>query len=194
MLNGIQTAFLFFRQFLRAPAQTGSLCPSSRFLARALANAALENDMGGLLVDLGSGSGVISRELLRLGVSPRRILAVDISECLVPLLRKQCGTIRFRAGDARNLGLYLGEYPCTLRVQAILSSLPLRTMPERMLAETMREIHSVLHDRGGVFVQYTYALWQDDALSTYGFQLRANRIVPMNMPPALVETYCVSNG
>lgn len=189
MKTNILTNIYFFGQFLRSPASVGSVCPSGRFLSRALVSAALENDFRGLIIDLGAGSGVVSRELLIRGVSPDRILAVDISRRFLKIFRSQCPGIELRVGDARNLSKIISSKTPALPVQAVISSLPLKSMPARAVNEIMLEISRILRENGGVLIQYTYAIWVRSALENFGFFTRERRLVPLNLPPALVEKY-----
>ena len=55
---------VLFKRFLQHPTQVGALCPSSCALCRAMASEiGVEN--AGLVVELGPGTGVITRELVR---------------------------------------------------------------------------------------------------------------------------------
>lgn len=180
----------FLGQFLRAPARIGSICPSSRFLAHTLAEMALNyNFLQGLIVDLGAGSGVISHELLKCGVGPQRILAIDISRRFHDLFQQTCPGMRLHVADARDLLSIISKYYPNRPVQAIISSLPLRSLPINIVSEIMYEIWKVLQDKGGVLIQYTYAVWMHSALEQFGFHSMERRYVPMNLPPALVEKY-----
>lgn len=189
-MNSILSKLFFFGQFLCCPRKIGSVCPSSRFMARTLVDMCLENSIShGLIVDLGAGSGVISRTLLEYGFPPERILAVDVSRNFDKIFNTQCPNIELHIGDARNLSKILTTYFPTLPVQAIISSLPLRNMPNSTIAEIMLEIRNILHKRGGVLIQYTYALWMHSFLEQFGFFVIEKQYVPINIPPALVEKY-----
>lgn len=191
MFDKIAANAFFLGQFLRSPARIGSICPSGKFLTHALASAALgtKDELQGLIIDLGAGSGVVSRELLESGVSPERILAVDISRHFKKTFSKLCHGLVLHTGDARHLDKIISDYCPALPLQAVISSLPLRTMPERIVSEIMHETRKVLRRRGGVLVQYTYAFWLHAALAPYGFWLARRRFVAGNIPPALVEIY-----
>lgn len=181
----------FFREFVRMPCQVGSICPSSKALASLMARHALgapENG-NGLLVDLGAGTGIVTEQLLRMGVNPKYILALDISEHFRSQFYRNCGSIPFVIADAGNLARIMDrDYP-ELPLRAIISSLPLRTIPEAKVKMIMSVLRHCLLQRGGLLVQYTYALWMREALSKYGFALCARRTVYFNVPPALVEAY-----
>src|SRR5918912_3490011 len=70
---------LFFLRWLKAPHRIGAVAPSSRFLARAMAR---EVDVrgSGLVVELGGGTGSITRALLDAGLAPDRLIVVERDE------------------------------------------------------------------------------------------------------------------
>lgn len=181
----------FFQQFLRNPRKTGAICPSGRHLSGALARAALGNrrKSPGLIVDLGAGAGAVSRELLNIGIPPERILPVDISPVFKSVFRKHCSGMELRIGDARDLRFLIDAYAPDLPVQAIVSSLPLKSLPGTMVAEIMAEIRGALLERGGFLVQFTYAVWTRSKLAAHGFRADGRQFVGINLPPAIVEIY-----
>ncbi len=184
----MRTTRTFFGAFVRAPMHVGSVCPSSRALALALIRHIPVSDKG-VIVDLGAGSGSVSEELLRCGVAPEKILAVEISEAFAELFVRRCPNVPLAIGDARRLGNVLDRHAPGRRVCGIISSLPFRVMPSECVAEILREIRKVLQERGGSFVQYTYALWMNYPLAKYGFCPHAGSIVLKNLPPARIESY-----
>lgn len=180
----------FLGQFLRTPARVGSICPSSRFLARALVNMAMDSNVrDGLIIDLGAGSGVVSRQLLRHGIGSERILALDISERFNDPFHKHCPNLMLYNEDAGNVSRIIASDFPRYPVQAIISSLPLRNMPNRVVARIMGELRRLLVRDGGILIQYTYALWLHSSLVPYGFACLDRQYVPLNIPPALVEKY-----
>lgn len=149
MMNNFLTTLFFFRQFLRSPSKVGSVCPRSRLLSCTLVEMSLENPAPyGLIVDLGAGSGVISRQLLQHGVPPERILAVDISEHFHKVFSKHCPDVELHVGDARYLEKIISKHFPSLPLQAVISSLPLRCMPPGAIAEIMLEIRNILRKKG----------------------------------------------
>lgn len=191
MFNKIFATAFFLKQFLHSPGKIGSICPSSKFLVHELVRTALEptKSQCGLIIDLGAGSGVVSRALLDYGISPERILAVDISENFKNIFRKHCDGLELRTGDARNLDNIINRYSPSIPLQAVISSLPLRSLPGKIVSEIMYETRKVLRRRGGILIQYTYAFWMHSTLKTYGFMSHKSKFVPINFPPALVELY-----
>lgn len=178
---------LFFKQFLRTPLTIGSVCPSGHALAHTLADLAAGEDRGGMFIDLGAGTGVVTRELLSLGVSAENILAVDICENFGNIFAKYYPQVKLLIDDARNLGRIVSDRGTPIR--AVISSLPLKNMPCSTISAIMNEIWNVLYESGGALIQFTYAVWIRGALSRYGFNLLSRRYVVNNLPPCLVEKY-----
>lgn len=184
------TASDFFREFIKAPTQVGSICPSGRSLAKALtATVPSEND--GLIIDLGAGSGVVTEELLRAGIAPERIVAIEISSGFREAFQKRYPGVSFIVGDARRLDSILERSFGQARVAAILSSLPFRVLPSDLARGILEELKKVLVRRGGLFSQYTYAWWMDFPLRELGMLPKSSRMVYANIPPARLESYAV---
>lgn len=186
----------FVREFACAPFQVGSICPSSRALASQLVNLARNpaesaplSSVEGLVIDLGAGPGPVTGELLRAGVSPERIVAVERSASFARTFNQRYCQVALLIGDAADLRRMLDEtYPDT-PVAAIISSLPFRAIPRKAASRILWELRETLIERGGVLVQYSYLWWQKDALRKEGFSPHRSRMVLQNVPPARVEAY-----
>ena len=70
-------AWAFMREFVQSPTHVGSICPSGKALASTLIET-VPDDGQGLIIDLGAGSGSVTEELLRAGIAPHRILALEL--------------------------------------------------------------------------------------------------------------------
>src|SRR5262245_9504087 len=76
----------FFLGFLRRPKVVASVVPSSRFLARRVADPqSLARARS--VVELGPGTGVITRTILDALPRESRLLAIEISEDFISLLK-----------------------------------------------------------------------------------------------------------
>src|SRR5437868_10331670 len=79
----------FFRQYRQRFQSTGAVAPSSRFLARALARP-LETHAGPCRVlEVGPGTGAVTRRLVRLLKPGDRLDLVELNETFVDLLRRR---------------------------------------------------------------------------------------------------------
>ena len=186
----MQAARTFLREFVHAPTSVGSVCPSSKALTASLIKAApLVDD--GLVIDLGAGSGIVTEELIKAGIAPERILAVEISSGFAGVFNRRCPDVPLIIGDARSLDSIITRHNPTSKVSAVISSLPLRAIPTNIVSEIMAELRNVLVGKGGTLIQYTYAWWMKYPLQRYGFNPRSARLVWGNIPPAKVESYVV---
>jgi phosphatidylethanolamine/phosphatidyl-N-methylethanolamine N-methyltransferase len=151
----IAGAALFLSRWVRNPLRTGGV-PSSRHLARAMALATLEEIRGrdGAVVELGAGEGAITRGLLREGLPVERLVSVELDAVLTRHLRRAHPGLTAIAGDATRLSALLAEHDVT-RVAAVVSSLPLLSLPDRVVQGVLRSVFEVLPP-GAAMIQFTY--------------------------------------
>ena len=157
------------------------VCPSGARLARSMA-AFVPRKGDGLIVELGAGTGTVTRQLLDAGIAPRRLIAVDQSPDMVRLLRERFPQITVLEADARWIGSYL---PAGREVDCIVSSLPLLSLNGPVRSQIIRAMSCALRD-GGLLVQYTYSWRRANAFLKDGFRCIGSRQVWHNVPPARV--------
>lgn len=187
-VNGMGNAGNFLAKFVQSPVTVGSVCPSSDALADKLAATVPLGD-NGLVIDLGAGSGPISAALLRAGVAGERIIAMDVLPGFRAGFTRRCPGVPFIVADARELAAVLDRYAPDRKISAVISSLPLRVLPRKTTRAVLKAVRTVLADRGGFFVQYSYAWWLRYPLRGYGLSPCAASMVFWNLPPARVEAY-----
>ena len=174
---------LFAREWLRSPRKVGAICPSGPALARTMAMLVPQGN--GLVIELGAGTGAVTAALLRHGVSPRRLIAVERAGAMAKLLRQRFPEIRVLQEDASQLSSLL---PQDQRVDCIVSSIPFVSLPSTVRTAVIHEIKTVLQD--GLLIQYTYA-WGNACLAEAGFSRVDSRLVLGNLPPARVMSFCL---
>ena len=81
-------AWLFFRRFLAHPVRLASILESSPALSRLVAGQ-LTRDADEYVVELGAGTGPITRAFLAAGVPADRLIAVEIDTQMASFLRQQ---------------------------------------------------------------------------------------------------------
>ncbi|HCC25398.1 MAG TPA: hypothetical protein DEP85_07845, partial [Holosporales bacterium] len=70
-------AKLFLSRVLRNPRQLGAIAPSSRHLGELLArHAAVDNYSP--IVELGGGTGSLTRAMIKAGIAPHRIYVIEL--------------------------------------------------------------------------------------------------------------------
>lgn len=172
--------------WLRAPRHVGALLPSGMRLSSAMARSVPGGR--GLVVELGGGTGSITAGLLCAGIQPAELVVVERDPLLAACLRRRFPDCRVLCGDACRLPQLLEGHGIRSPVKAVVSSLPLLTMPAARRARLMRGVARVL-PRDGVMVQYTYGMGCPvPARALLRGNVRAERIgrIWQNVPPASV--------
>jgi phosphatidylethanolamine/phosphatidyl-N-methylethanolamine N-methyltransferase len=174
---------LFLGRWLKAPHRIGALAPSSRYLGHAMARQ-IDPHRARLVIELGGGTGSITRALLASGLPPEKLLVVERDERLHRLLAERFPELRVMAGDAAQLTTLLRPLAIG-SASAIVSSLPLLSMPKRLRQRIVEQCFAVLGERGSL-VQFTYGLASPLPERDFAVSGRVVARVWRNFPPAFV--------
>jgi phosphatidylethanolamine/phosphatidyl-N-methylethanolamine N-methyltransferase len=183
------SAAFFFLQWLRAPGQMGAVVPSSRRLAEAMARqipAEARHDSAPV-VELGGGTGSITRGILESGIPPHRLIVLERDRRLADLLASRFRGIVVLCGDAQDLRGLLAERGIA-RVAAVVSGLPLLLFPEAARRQVVDACFAVMTP-GRPLIQFTYGF--NAPLPPHEHELHARRVARVfrNVPPAFVWTF-----
>ncbi|APZ54828.1 class I SAM-dependent methyltransferase [Salipiger abyssi] len=174
---------LFLGQALRSPQSVSALAPASDRLATAMARCIPEGS--GPLVELGPGTGKITRRILARGIAPADLHLIEINDEFAGLLRQRFPDLTVHHCGAQSVGS-LGLPP----LRAVVSGLPLLSFPAPLQARILRAAFRQLAP-GAPFIQYTYGPGVPVASRLMrALHLRARRcaVVWGNLPPAQVLT------
>ena len=177
-----QDLLLFARQFLASPFQVAAVSPSSRFLARAMA-AGLGPDTGHV-VEFGPGTGQLTRAILQAGVAPQDLTLIEMSADFARLLAGRFAGVRLHRAGAQDATRFVPAGS----VGAVVSGLPLLSMPDAVVAAILTAAFTVLR-KGGEMRQFTYGTKPPIApeiLARLGLVAVAGKKVWANVPPARV--------
>ena len=178
----------FIRSLLENPRLTGAVLPSGPFLARAMARA-VGGAREGLVVELGPGTGPVTKALIEQGFGRERLLLVEYDAAFCRLLAQRFAPARVVQGDAYDLPRTLGEF-AGRPIAAIVSSLPLLNQPPALRAKLIEDAFKLMGPTG-VFVQFTYGLKspipRQACISKYSGHCTAP--IWRNLPPARVWIY-----
>lgn len=179
----------FLAAWMRSPLKIGSLTPSSKSLARAMAKYV---DLGeeGMVIELGAGTGAVTHALVEAKIPAERLLVVEREPRLFTILHAQFPGLRIVRADAAELTQVLEESGIT-KICAIVSSLPLLSMPRGVRTQIETRMAAALC-QGGKIIQFTYGptspiphdRWR--SLRIYG---KRKQFVVSNVPPAHVWVY-----
>lgn len=176
----------FLKGIVRTPRITGAVSPSGAALARLMASH-VDPEGTDPVLELGPGTGPVTKALIEHGVAPERIVALEFSPEFCALLGQRFPGIRVVQGDAYRLG---DSLPADLDrpFSAVVSGLPLLMRPP---AERQALIEAAL-DRmrpGGPFIQFSYSLMAPVPAVPGRFTVDRSRWVMLNLPPARVWLY-----
>ncbi len=167
---------------------TGALMPSGAVLAKAMVNAVGHLDPGQVLIELGPGTGVFTRELVR-RYPGHPVVAIEFNKEFATRLRARMPNVHVVQGCASRIGEHLDALGIARdRVGAVVSGLPLLTLPRELGQNIFAGLADILTP-GQRYVQFTYSrrLWR--RFHPPGFQLDKSRIVWWNLPPAVVMPF-----
>lgn len=177
---------VLFAKWLRDPFRIGAVVPSGAALARAIA-AAVDHGRPGKVVELGGGTGSVTKALLRAGIAPADLVVIERDKGLFKLLRQRFPAANVIHGDALKVRELLAAAGIE-RVKAVVSGLPLLTMKARTQKQILRQCVELL-EPGGAIVQFSYSPGSpvpEKRLARMGLAARLADRVWLNMPPATV--------
>lgn len=183
--HAISNMPLFFRRWLADPLQMGSIVPSSRTLSSRIADLAAA-DGDGVVLEIGAGTGVISRALLEAGVAPERLALVEIVPDMAEHLRESLPGATVLCADAFALTQHLPERFAG-RVSSVICGIPLVLLPierQRLFIEGVERIAPGLG-----FLLYTYCITSPLPYKKLGLSAKRETWTPKNFPPASVWRY-----
>jgi phosphatidylethanolamine/phosphatidyl-N-methylethanolamine N-methyltransferase len=181
----MRATLAFFGQIASHWRETGAIAPSGPMLAKAMAKAVGTIAPGQVIIELGPGSGVFTRELVkRFPANP--ILAVEFNPVFVRNLKREMPHVTFIEGCASQLSRHLETAKVnTSEVGAVISGLPLLMFPPALVTDILHSIAEVL-PAGRPYVQFTYSKKRWQRFNPRGFQAHPCKRVWLNMPPAVV--------
>jgi len=179
----------FLKLWLQRPVSLGAVMPSSKSLAAAMA-ADIDPAAQGAVVELGGGTGNITAALLESGIDPKDLVVIEQEAALCRVISKRFPDIRVICGDATKLRRLLRAAGID-RVKAVVSGLPLLSIPKRAERLILAQAFSVLAE-DGAFVQFTYGPRPPVSRTiAAGLDIVGDRShwVLDNLPPAAVWQY-----
>jgi phosphatidylethanolamine/phosphatidyl-N-methylethanolamine N-methyltransferase len=187
-MAAVRETLHFIGQFATRFRQTGAVMPSGGPLARAMVEAVGPLVPGTVVVELGPGTGVFTRELVR-RFPANPLVVVEFNQVFAARLRSGMPAVRVVEGCASKLVDHLaalGIVPA--QVGAVVSGLPLLSLPRELAVDIVAAIAAALPiDRR--YVQFTYSQRAWRRFELPNLRLERSRRVWLNVPPAAVMTF-----
>ena len=175
----------FIGSWIKKPLAVGAVTPSSKPLARTMAQY-VDPRGDGPVIELGPGTGPITEALVEHGVDPSRLVLIEFNPTFCELLRRRFPEATVVQADAYHLRESLAHV-ARHGASAIVSGLPLMTKPLRLRLRLLREALALLAPQAP-FVQFTYAV-VPPIPKLAGVKVEASERIWRNMPPARVWVY-----
>ena len=123
----------FFKGWIDKPRAVGAIIPTSSVTARRMASI-IDARSGLPVLEVGPGTGVITKAILGRGVKPSDLYAVEYSSEFVSHLRRNYSGVNVIEGDGFNLDKTLGDKRDVV-FDCVVSGVPLLNFPvERRVA------------------------------------------------------------
>lgn len=174
---------LFLRQLVSRPVEISAIAPSSRYLAKAMAK-----ELGpqtGKVVEFGPGTGRLTQGILNAGVAPQDLSLYEMNTGFISHLRAKFPGVTVHHAPAQSCVEHESD------VGAVISGLPLLSMPVALRAEIVAAAFKILRP-GGIYVQFTYGprpAMSDAEIDALGLVWKKTAYVALNLPPARVHTF-----
>lgn len=176
--------FNFFRESVKNYKTSGTIAPSSRFLAqRMLKN--IDFTSANVIVELGPGNGAITEHILKKLHPKATLICFEINDAFYnELLKIDHPQLVVLKKSAENIQAEVTELGFA-QINHIISSLPLTIIPKKISKNILKESYTNLAV-GGTFIQYQYSLTYYKQLKGVFKEEISLDFEPLNIPPAFV--------
>jgi phosphatidylethanolamine/phosphatidyl-N-methylethanolamine N-methyltransferase len=176
----------FFKGWIDKPKAVGAILPTSMVTARRMASV-VESGSGLPVLELGPGTGVITRAILERGVAPQNLYSIEHSDDFVRHLQGEFPAVNVIRGDAFDLDSALGD-KAGMTFDCVISAVPLLSFSAeqrvRFLEDTLGRIPA-----GRPVVQITYGPMSPVPAGRGDYVVEHFDFVIRNIPPAQLWIY-----
>ncbi|MGD9688517.1 MAG: class I SAM-dependent methyltransferase [Phycisphaerales bacterium] len=189
----------FLLEFIRRPAEIGSIIPSSRFLAQRMVRLGRVSSAG-VVVEYGPGTGPITGHVRRALKPGNKFFAVEINPRFAALVRAAHPGVSVHEGSAADI-----ERMCAAEgirtpeagggIDTVISGIPWASLPERVQTGILTATIRMLKP-GGRLVTFGYSMGLltpagkrfHKSLPRYFRSVERSSLEWRNLPPAFVVT------
>jgi len=176
----------FFKGWMDKPKAVGAIIPTSSVTARRMASII---DVGSQLpvLELGPGTGVVTRAIVQRGVKPQNVYAIEYSSEFADHIRRTQPGVNVIEGDAFNLGATLGD-KAGLTFDCAISAVPLLNFPTPRRVAYINDLLDRLPP-GRPVIQITYGPLSPVPAQRGEYTVEHFDFVIRNIPPAQLWVY-----
>lgn len=176
----------FFKGWMEGPKQVGAILPTSSVTARRMAS--VINPQSGLpVLELGPGTGIITKAILQRGVRPEDVVSIEYSTPFYQHLLKTIQGVNFINGDAFSLQSILGDFKDS-KFDAVISAIPMLSFPMEKRIWLLEDLLDRM-PHGRPVMQITYGPVSPIIAKPDHYRIKHFDFVVRNLPPAQLWTY-----
>jgi phosphatidylethanolamine/phosphatidyl-N-methylethanolamine N-methyltransferase len=176
----------FIKGVMSTPKTVGAIMPTSARMATRMASI-IDTGSGLPVLELGPGTGVITKAILEKGVAPEDLVSVEYSSEFVRHLRGKYPGVNFVNGDAFSLAETLEHYRGR-KFDCVISGIPLLNFPMHMRVKLIEDLLKLV-PVGRPVVQFSYGPVSPVVARPDSYTIKHFDFVVRNIPPAQIWHY-----
>ena len=176
----------FIRGMMSTPKTVGAIMPTSGRMAARMASI-IDTGSGLPVLELGPGTGVITKAILDKGVKPEDLVSVEYSSEFVRHLRGKYPGVNFINGDAFSLAETLKNYRGQ-KFDCVISGIPLLNFPMHQRVTLIEDLLRLI-PVGRPVVQFSYGPISPVVARPDSYTIKHFDFVVRNIPPAQIWHY-----
>ncbi|MBO3758741.1 methyltransferase domain-containing protein [Ciceribacter sp. L1K23] len=176
----------FFKGMMQGPKQVGAIVPTSSVTARKMASV-IDTRSGLPVLELGPGTGVITKAILAKGIKPENLVSIEYSADFYQHLVDSYPGVNFIHGDAFDLEKTLGTRHDQM-FDSVISAVPLLSFPMPRRVELLESLLDRI-PAGRPVVQITYGPVSPVVAKPGSYHIQHFDFIVRNIPPAQLWIY-----
>lgn len=186
MVYDVKEHQVFARRWAAHPLRMGTFLPSSESLAQLVAEATLARTRE-RVVELGPGTGAITKTLLNSGLPESELIAVEVDTTLHEWISRELPSLRVIRGDAFEFARLLPR-SWIGGVGTVISGIPVLHLPLGKQEQLVHQCLETLRPDGQI-LQYTYSVFSPLQFRALGLEGERIGFVWKSCPPASLWRY-----
>ena len=176
----------FFRGWIDKPKAVGAIIPTSSITARRMASI-VNPGSGDLVLELGPGTGVITKAILDRGVRPENLVSIEYSREFVDRLVADFPGVNFIHGSAFDLEELLAPWKGR-GFDSVISAIPMLNFPVLDRISLIERLLDLMPP-GRPIMQITYGTVSPIPPGRGSYSIERFDFVMRNIPPAHLWIY-----